>query len=102
MYRQLSKQILGKENSDTLGNELSAPYEIPQFPIEQIQSKLQRVRGDGSKVSWKIMWKALFCMPTKILNAHFDLFSLETMHSLCVNNFDYVSYSFLYNFVFMA
>ena len=51
MYRQLSKQILGKENSDTLGNELSAPYEIPQFPIEQIQSKLQRVRGDGSKVS---------------------------------------------------
>ena len=50
MYRQLSKQILGKEG-DMLGNELSAPYEIPQFPIEQIQSKLQRVRGgEGSKV----------------------------------------------------
>ena len=47
MYRQLSKKMLGKEG-DILGNELSAPYEIPQFPIEQIQSKLQRVRADGS------------------------------------------------------
>ena len=50
MYRQLSKQLLGK-GEEMLGNELSAPYEIPQFPIEQIQSKLQRVRTDGSKLT---------------------------------------------------
>ena len=48
MYRQLSKQLLGKEE-EVLGNELSAPYEVPQFPIEQIQSKLQKVRADGSQ-----------------------------------------------------
>ena len=48
MYRQLSKQLLGKEE-EALGNELSAPYEIPQFPIEQIQSKLQKVRADGGQ-----------------------------------------------------
>ena len=48
MYRQLSKQLLGKEE-EVLGNELSAPYEVPQFPIEQIQSKLQKVRTDGGQ-----------------------------------------------------
>ena len=48
MYRQLSKQLLGKEE-EVMGNELSAPYEVPQFPIEQIQSKLQRVRADGGQ-----------------------------------------------------
>ena len=48
MYRQLSKQLLGKEE-EVLGNELSAPYEVPQFPIEQIQSKLQKVRADGGQ-----------------------------------------------------
>ena len=50
MYRQLSKQLLGKEE-EVLGNELSAPYEVPQFPIEQIQSKLQKVRTDGGQKS---------------------------------------------------
>ena len=45
MYRKM----LSKD-ADIVGNELSAPYEIPQFPIEQIQSKLQRVRGDGRTV----------------------------------------------------
>lgn len=31
------------ENSsdDVLPNEISAPYEVPQFPIEQIEKKLQ-------------------------------------------------------------
>ena len=48
MYRQLSKQLLGKEE-EVMGNELSAPYEVPQFPIEQIQSKLQKVRADGGQ-----------------------------------------------------
>ena len=43
MYRQLSAQLLGKE-AGAAGAELSAPYEVPQFPIEQIQSKLARVR----------------------------------------------------------
>ena len=41
LYRQLSKQLLGSEMKG-MGNELSAPYEVPQFPIEQIQSKLNR------------------------------------------------------------
>ena len=48
IYRQLSKQFLGKDE-DSLGNELSAPYEVPQFPIEQIEQKLHRVRSDGAK-----------------------------------------------------
>ena len=55
MFRQLS-QLLGKEG-EQLGNELSAPYEVPQFPIEQIQSKLNKVqrgepgRGAGSQTA---------------------------------------------------
>eukprot|EP00092_Neocalanus_flemingeri_P075416 GFUD01093427.1.p1 GENE.GFUD01093427.1~~GFUD01093427.1.p1 ORF type:complete len:789 (-),score=232.98 GFUD01093427.1:236-2602(-) len=47
LYRQLSKNLLGSEGQG-LGNELSAPYEVPQFPIEQIQSKLNRVK-DGPR-----------------------------------------------------
>ena len=42
-FRQLGKSLLGSGGQE-LGNELSAPYEVPQFPIEQIQSKLARVR----------------------------------------------------------
>ena len=41
LYRQLSKHLIGSDVQG-LGNELSAPYEVPQFPIEQIQSKLNR------------------------------------------------------------
>lgn len=34
--------ITGQEmNDDPLPNEISAPYEVPQFPIEQIEKKLQ-------------------------------------------------------------
>lgn len=53
MYRHFSKQLLGKEG-ESLGNELSAPYEIPQFPIEQIEQKLHRVRSDGPKLGKQI------------------------------------------------
>ena len=49
IYRQLSKQLLKGEGS--LGNEISAPYEVPQFPIEQIEQKLHKVRSDGTKIS---------------------------------------------------
>ena len=50
IYRQLSKQLLGKDEV-SLGNELSAPYEVPQFPIEQIESKIRRsvFLGMGSR-----------------------------------------------------
>jgi len=46
LYRQLSKNILGHEGH--LGNELSAPYEVPQFPIEQIETKLHKVMDGPS------------------------------------------------------
>ena len=62
MYRQFS-QLLGKEG-DSLGNELSAPYEIPQFPIEQIEQKLHRVRSDGPKLAKQISVEAALPSPT--------------------------------------
>ena len=40
-FRQLGKSLLGSGGQE-LGNELSAPYEVPQFPIEQIESKIRR------------------------------------------------------------
>ena len=33
--------VLDEIPSDELPNEISAPYEVPQFPIEQIEKKLQ-------------------------------------------------------------
>eukprot|EP00091_Calanus_sinicus_P005223 TRINITY_DN15638_c0_g1_i2.p2 TRINITY_DN15638_c0_g1~~TRINITY_DN15638_c0_g1_i2.p2 ORF type:complete len:118 (-),score=30.30 TRINITY_DN15638_c0_g1_i2:494-847(-) len=33
------------ERPHGLSNELSAPYEVPKFPIEQIGTKLQQVKG---------------------------------------------------------
>lgn len=34
--------ISGQElDTEPLPNEISAPYEVPQFPIEQIEKKLQ-------------------------------------------------------------
>ena len=55
-YRQLNKmlikdQIAGKEggggggveDQQQLSNEISAPYEVPQYPIEQIETKLIRL-----------------------------------------------------------
>ena len=48
-YRQLSKMLItntagekGSENQQ-LSNEISAPYEVPQYPIEQIETKLIRL-----------------------------------------------------------
>ena len=41
LFRQLGKSLLGSGGQE-LGNELSAPYEVPQFPIEQIESKIRR------------------------------------------------------------
>ena len=63
MYRQFSKQLLGKEG-DSLGNEISAPYEIPQFPIEQIEQKLHRVRTDGPKLGKQLSVEATLPSPT--------------------------------------
>lgn len=45
LYRQLSKSLVGVDGQQ-LSNELSAPYEVPQFPIEQIESKLLRVQQE--------------------------------------------------------
>ena len=36
--RQLGKSLLGSGGQE-LGNELSAPYEVPHFPIEKIETK---------------------------------------------------------------
>lgn len=39
---RLSKTpVPGEVAEDGLPNEISAPYEVPQFPIEQIEKKLQ-------------------------------------------------------------
>jgi len=45
LYRQLSKTLIGEE-SQGLSNEISAPYEVPQFPIEQIESKMLKVQKE--------------------------------------------------------
>lgn len=37
------------EAPDNLPNEISAPYEIPQFPIEQIEKKLLLQRHLNAK-----------------------------------------------------
>ena len=41
LTRQLSKNLIGSEGAQ-LSNEVSAPYEFPQLPIEQIETKLLR------------------------------------------------------------
>jgi len=43
VLRRMAKQLIGSDEP-TLSNELSAPYEVPQFPIEQLESKLLTVR----------------------------------------------------------
>ena len=41
--RQMAKRLIGPEASEKhLSNEISAPYEVPQYPIEQIETKLIR------------------------------------------------------------
>ncbi|XP_012160935.1 AMP deaminase 2 isoform X4 [Ceratitis capitata] len=39
--RQVKTPVPGEVADDVLPNEISAPYEVPQFPIEQIEKKLQ-------------------------------------------------------------
>ena len=41
-YRQMAKLLIGNEDKK-LSNEISAPYEVPQYPIEQIETKLIRL-----------------------------------------------------------
>eukprot|EP00090_Calanus_glacialis_P041983 TRINITY_DN7461_c0_g1_i1.p1 TRINITY_DN7461_c0_g1~~TRINITY_DN7461_c0_g1_i1.p1 ORF type:complete len:754 (-),score=227.80 TRINITY_DN7461_c0_g1_i1:226-2487(-) len=43
VLRRMAKQLIGSDEP-SLSNELSAPYEVPQFPIEQLESKLLTVR----------------------------------------------------------
>lgn len=38
-----------EDPSGGLPNEISAPYEVPQFPIEQIENKLQLQRQLNAK-----------------------------------------------------
>jgi len=45
VYRQLSKTLIGSDGAQ-LSNEVSAPYEFPQLPIEQIESKLLSVQKE--------------------------------------------------------
>lgn len=37
----IPKNSDGEEGADDLPNQISAAYEVPQFPIEQIEKKLQ-------------------------------------------------------------
>ena len=42
--RQMAKRLIGPEVAEKqLSNEISAPYEVPQYPIEQIETKLIRL-----------------------------------------------------------
>ena len=41
-YRQMAKMLIGNSEDKKLSNEISAPYEVPQYPIEQIETKLIR------------------------------------------------------------
>ena len=41
--RQMAKILIGPDVAEKqLSNEISAPYEVPQYPIEQIETKLIR------------------------------------------------------------
>lgn len=41
--RQMAKRLIGADIAEKqLSNEISAPYEVPQYPIEQIETKLIR------------------------------------------------------------
>ena len=42
-YRQMAKMLIGNSEDKKLSNEISAPYEVPQYPIEQIETKLIRL-----------------------------------------------------------
>ena len=47
-YREMAKLLVAgntledQPNRRHTSNEISAPYEVPQYPIEQIESKLNR------------------------------------------------------------
>ena len=47
-YREVAKLLVAGSNIEDnpnrrhTSNEISAPYEVPQYPIEQIESKLNR------------------------------------------------------------
>ncbi len=41
-YRKMAKMLIGTKEDNQLSNEISAPYEVPQYPIEQIETKLIR------------------------------------------------------------
>ncbi len=42
-YREMNERLLdAKQHHQQLSNEISAPYEVPQYPIEQIETKLIR------------------------------------------------------------
>jgi len=49
-YRQLSKTLIGSDGAQ-LSNEVSAPYEFPQLPIEQIETKLLSVQKESKDVN---------------------------------------------------
>jgi hypothetical protein len=38
----MAKMLIGGTDDKKLSNEISAPYEVPQYPIEQIETKLIR------------------------------------------------------------
>ena len=60
-YRQMAKMLIGngqtvmgglgqvsEDDFKQLSNEISAPYEVPQYPIEQIETKLIRYENTES------------------------------------------------------
>ncbi|XP_040565311.1 AMP deaminase 2 isoform X5 [Lepeophtheirus salmonis] len=43
-FRQIAKMLINNKEDKHLSNEISAPYEVPQYPIEQIETKMIRVQ----------------------------------------------------------
>eukprot|EP00096_Caligus_rogercresseyi_P012566 TRINITY_DN530_c0_g1_i2.p1 TRINITY_DN530_c0_g1~~TRINITY_DN530_c0_g1_i2.p1 ORF type:complete len:845 (-),score=181.23 TRINITY_DN530_c0_g1_i2:290-2824(-) len=50
-FRQIAKMLINNKEDKHLSNEISAPYEVPQYPIEQIETKMIRVQKEFEEKS---------------------------------------------------
>ncbi|KAF6216102.1 hypothetical protein GE061_000440 [Apolygus lucorum] len=75
----------GNEERVVVTNEISAPYEVPQFPIEQIESKLATQRVLTSRAT-KEVWDKKSVYEPSIPGSVND----DTDKSFKVDEYDYV------------
>uniref|UniRef100_A0A1B6MLD3 AMP deaminase n=1 Tax=Graphocephala atropunctata TaxID=36148 RepID=A0A1B6MLD3_9HEMI len=65
------------QNGEAVSNEISAPYEVPQFPIEVIEKKLAIQRQISSRVAKDIEEKRSHYEPSFVGSVHEELFKLD-------------------------